>query len=38
MPHRNKSVLVQMLGLSESQVRVIAPMSAAVSDQGGIPS
>ncbi len=25
MPHRNKSVLVQMLGLSESQVRVIAP-------------
>lgn len=25
MPHRNKVVLVQMLGLSESQVRVVAP-------------
>ncbi len=25
MPHRNKVVLVQMLGLSESQVRVMAP-------------
>jgi carbon-monoxide dehydrogenase large subunit len=25
MPHRNKAVLVEMLGLSESQVRVIAP-------------
>jgi carbon-monoxide dehydrogenase large subunit len=25
MPHRNKSVLVEMLGLSESQVRVVTP-------------
>ena len=25
MPHRNKAVLVQMLGLPESKVRVIAP-------------
>lgn len=25
MPHRNKAVLVQMLGLHESQVRVVAP-------------